>query len=164
MPNKKGGKKFKRGKKDSFHERQLILKDPKEGQEYAKITKVNGSGRYQLFCFDGKDRLGICAGNIKRRTRFVISDIILVSLWEFQDTKCSIIHKYEPEESRKLKNQGEFPENIKLEEENSFMCDEFNSVQFTYDNPSDEEEKSEEKSEEKDTSESEEEVIDLDDI
>jgi translation initiation factor 1A len=162
--NKKRGKKHKKGKKDSFQERQLILKDPKEGQEYAKITKVNGSGRYQLFCFDGKDRLGICAGNIKRRTRFVISDIILVSLWEFQDTKCSIIHKYEPEESRKLKNQGEFPENIKLEEENSFMCDEFNSVQFTYDNPSDEEEKSEEKSEEKDTSESEEEVIDLDDI
>jgi translation initiation factor 1A len=159
--NQKGGKKHKKGKKDSFQERQLILKDPKEGQEYAKITKVNGSGRYQLFCFDGKDRLGICAGNIKRRTRFVISDIILVSLWEFQDTKCSIIHKYEPEESRKLKNQGEFPENIKLEEENSFMCDEFNSVQFTYDNPSDEEEKSEEK---KDTSESEEEVIDLDDI
>jgi len=159
--NQKGGKKHKKGKKDSFQERQLILKDPKEGQEYAKITKVNGSGRYQLFCFDGKDRLGICAGNIKRRTRFVISDIILVSLWEFQETKCSIIHKYEPEESRKLKNQGEFPENIKLEEENSFMCDEFNSVQFTYDNPSDEEEKSEEK---KDTSESEEEVIDLDDI
>ena len=159
--NQKGGKKHKKGKKDSFQERQLILKDPKEGQEYAKITKVNGSGRYQLFCFDGKDRLGICAGNIKRKTRFAISDIILVSLWEFQETKCSIIHKYEPEESRKLKNQGEFPENIKLEEENSFMCDEFNSVQFTYDNPSDEEEKSEEK---KDTSESEEEVIDLDDI
>jgi len=159
--NQKGGKKHKRGKKESFQERELILKDPKEDQEYAKISSIYGNGRYQLFCFDGKDRLGICAGNIKRRTRFVISDIILVSLWEFQETKCSIIHKYEPEESRKLKNQGEFPENIKLEEENSFMCDEFNSVQFTYDNPSDEEEKSEEK---KDTSESEEEVIDLDDI
>ena len=70
MPNKKGGKKFKKGKKDSFQEKQLILKDPKEGQEYAKITRVNGSGRYQLYCFDGKERLGICAGNIKRKTRF----------------------------------------------------------------------------------------------
>jgi len=164
MPNKKGGKKFKRGKKDSFHERQLILKDPKDGQEYAKIIKVNGSGRYQLFCFDGKDRLGICAGNIKRKTRFGLNDIILVSLWEFQETKCSIIHKYEQEESRKLKDQGEFPENIKLEEENTFICEEIDSVQFTYENPSDsdEEDKSEEK---KDSSESEEEpVIDLDDI
>jgi hypothetical protein len=41
------------------------------------------------------------------------------------------------------------------------MCDEFNSVQFTYDNPSDEEGKLEEKK--KDTSSSEEEV-NFDDI
>lgn len=164
MPNKKGGKKFKKGKKDSFQEKQLILKDPKEGQEYAKITKVNGSGRYQLFCFDGKDRLGICAGNIKRKTRFGLNDIILVSLWDFQDNKCSIIHKYEPEESRKLRDQGEFPENIKLEEENTFMCAEIDNVQFTYDNPSDSDEEEKSKEEKKDSSESEEEVIDLDDI
>ena len=164
MPNKKGGKKFKKGKKDSFQEKQLILKDPKEGQEYAKITRVNGSGRYQLFCFDGKERLGICAGNIKRKTRFGLNDIILVSLWEFQDTKCSIIRKYEQEESRKLKDQGEFPDNIKLEEENTFMCDEIDSVQFTYDNPPDSDEEDKSKEEKKDSSDSEEEVIDLDDI
>ena len=164
MPNKKGGKKFKKGKKDSFQEKQLILKDPKEGQEYAKITRVNGSGRYQLYCFDGKERLGICAGNIKRKTRFGLNDIILVSLWEFQDTKCSIIRKYEQEESRKLKDQGEFPDNIKLEEENTFMCDEIDSVQFTYDNPLDSDEEDKSKEEKKDSSDSEEEVIDLDDI
>ena len=167
MPNKKGGKKFKRGKKDSYQERQLITKDPKEEQEYAKITRVNGSARYQLFCFDGKERLGICAGNIKRKTRLNINDIILVSLWEFQDSKCSIIHKYESEESRKLKNQGEFPENIKLEEENIFMCEDNDLVQFTYDNPSDsdEEDTSGKKSDKKkESSSSEEETIDLDDI
>ena len=69
MPNKKGGKKFKRGKKEIASDRKLILKDPKEDQEYAKITRVNGSGRYKLLCFDGVERLGIAAGNIRKKTR-----------------------------------------------------------------------------------------------
>ena len=36
MPNAKGGKKFKRGKK-TIHETKLIYKDPKEDQEYVWI-------------------------------------------------------------------------------------------------------------------------------
>jgi len=162
--NQKGGKKHKKGKKESFQEKQLIYKDPKEDQEYAKVTKVNGSGRYQLFCFDGKDRLGICAGNIKRKVRLSINDIVLVALWDFQDNKCSIIHKYEEDEAQKLKIQGEFPENIRLEEDNSFLEDTENL--FSYDNPSDEEEekKKEEKKENKSESEEEDFFVDVNDI
>ena len=52
MPNKKGGKKFKRGKKVNNFERTLILKDPKEDQEYSQVKQVLGNGRYKLFCFD----------------------------------------------------------------------------------------------------------------
>ena len=33
MPNAKGGKKFKKGKKQSFNDKKLIYKDPKENQE-----------------------------------------------------------------------------------------------------------------------------------
>lgn len=155
--NQKGGKKHKKGKKESFQEKKLIYKDPKEDQEYAKVMKVNGSGRYNLFCFDGKDRLGICAGNIKRRVRLAINDIVLVALWDFQDNKCSIVHKYEEDEVHKLKSQGEFPDNIKLDEENPFLDDSENL--FSYDNPSDEEEG--DKKEKKESDSSEEETIDI---
>ena len=107
MPNKKGGKKFKKGKKNNqYNEKTLIYRNPKDLQEYAKILKVNGSGRYQVFCFDGTERLGICAGTIKRKFRFSIDDIILISKWDFQDSKCSIIHKYDDDEVHKLKSQG----------------------------------------------------------
>lgn len=161
--NQKGGKKHKRGKKESFQEKKLIYKDPKEDQEYAKVMKVNGSGRYNLFCFDGKDRLGICAGNIKRRVRLAINDIVLVALWDFQDNKCSIVHKYEEDEVQKLKTQGEFPENVKLEEDNPFLDDSENF--FSYDNPSDDEGDNKEKEKEKDSSSGEEDFfIDVDDI
>ena len=162
--NQKGGKKHKKGKKESFQEKQLIYKDPKEDQEYAKVVKVNGSGRYNLFCFDGKDRLGICAGNIKRRVRLAINDIVLVALWDFQDNKCSIIHKYEEDEVQKLKTQREFPENIKLEEDNPFLDDSDNF--FSYDNPSSEEEenKKEEKKEKNSSSDEEDFFVDVNDI
>ena len=159
MPNKKGGKKFKRGKKEIASDRKLILKDPKEDQEYAKITRVNGSGRYQLLCFDGSERLGISAGNIRKKTRLVLNDIVLVALWDFQDTKCSIIHKYENDEVQKLKSQNEFPNNINLEEDNPFNE---NDVSFSFDMPSDDEEEKE-KGKSDDSSSSDDE-INMDDI
>ena len=162
MPNKKGGKKFKRGKKMTQHYNKLILKDPKEDQEYAQIKQVLGNGRYKMFCFDGKERMGISAGNIRRKTRIILNDIVLTAKWEFQtnDDKCSIVHKYEEDDVQKLIKQDEFPKNINLNGDNSFSDD----VQFSFDMPSDDEE---EKNEEKSSSESEEEedfFVDVNDI
>jgi len=138
MPNQKGGKKFKKGKKNNNYEKKLIFKSSEDNQEYAKILKVNGSGRYNLFCFDGTERLGICAGNIKRKVRLTLDDIVLVSLWDFQDSKCSIVHKYETDEILKLKNQNEFPSTIQLEEGNDFHDNDIHENPFVYGNPSDE--------------------------
>ena len=126
MPNAKGGKKYKKGgKKNHSNERQLIYKDPKESQEYAKITKVNGNRRFNVSCFDGIDRLGICAGNIKKRVWINNGDIVLISKWDFQtdDSKCHIIHKYEEDEVKRLKAEDQFPDSIKLEEENEYRDD-----------------------------------------
>lgn len=120
MPNFKGGKGFKKKKKQSsnFRERELILKDVEEDQEYGQIKKVNGSGRYQVFCFDGQERLGISAGNIRKRYRIQVGDIVLLSLWtDIQNTKCSIVHKYDEDEARKLQSKGEFPTTISLQED-----------------------------------------------
>ena len=169
MPNQKGGKKFKRGGKKNNHiETKLIYKDVKEDQEYAKITKVNGSGRYKLICFDGNERLGITAGSIKKKFRFTLGDIVLVSLWNFQDDKCSIIHRYEIDEALKLKNEGEFPDSIILEEENEFRYDDYNP--FIFDNNLDKDDLDNDdkddldNEEKKSSSSSDEEVIDLEDI
>ena len=120
MPNAKGGKKFKKGKKQSFHQKALIYKDPKEDQEYGKIVRAMGNGRFEVQCFDGKTRMGIIAGNMRKRVWINKDDIILFSKWGFttDDDKCSIIHKYDIDESRKLQKEGEFPDIINLDEEN----------------------------------------------
>ena len=53
MPNAKGGKKYKKGgKKNQSSERQLIYKDPKESQEYAKITKVKAPDQIMSFIYN----------------------------------------------------------------------------------------------------------------
>ena len=119
MPNKKGGKKFKKGKKQSFHDKKLIYKDPKEDQEYGKVVRPMGNGRFEIQCFDGKDRMGILAGNMRKKIWVNKDDIILFSKWEFttDDNKCSIIHKYDHDEVKKLQREGEFPIHINLESE-----------------------------------------------
>ena len=54
MPNAKGGKKFKKGKKQTFHQKALIYKDPKEEKEHGKVIRAMGNGRFEIQCFDGK--------------------------------------------------------------------------------------------------------------
>ena len=162
MPNAKGGKKFKRGKKNTSFEKKIIYKDIKEDQEYGKVIRAMGNGRFEIQCFDGKNRMGIIAGNMRKRVWVNKDDIILFSKWEFctDDDKCSIIHKYDIEESRKLQKEGEFPDTINLEEENEFI--ENDNFQFDYNNNNISSEEEKEKEEEEEEEEKEE--INLDDI
>ena len=125
MPNKKGGKKFKKGKKQGFTEKQIIYKDPKEDQEYGRIINACGNGRFQVYCFDGKERMGVIAGNMRKRVWVNKDDIVLISRWEFttDGEKCSIIHKYDEDEARKLQSQGEFPVSIQLDTSGEYEKD-----------------------------------------
>ena len=152
MTNKKGGKKFKRGKKN-IHETKLIYKNPKEDQEYGKVINVCGNGRFNIQCFDGKDRLGILAGNMRKKVWVNNDDIVLISRWEFltDSDKCSIVHKYDSDEVSKLQKENEFPKNIKFESENNFDISD-DMISFDYNEPK------------SSSSESSEEEINLDDI
>jgi translation initiation factor 1A len=119
MPNKKGGKNFKKGKKDrGFNDKQQLLKkDTEEGQEYAQVINPKGNGRFELQCCDGgKKRLGLICGTMRKRVWVNRSDLVLISLWEgmTDDTKCSIIHKYSADEAKRLQKEGDLPEHIKL--------------------------------------------------
>lgn len=111
MAGKKNNKKKSKSNK-GFTTRDLQYKT--DGQEYAKIIKVNGDCRFDCLCIDGKIRLGHIRGSLKKRSRIVLNDIVLVSLREFQDRKCDIILQYKSDEIRKLKKFGEIPDNIKL--------------------------------------------------
>ena len=104
----KGNKRKTSGTK----KRELEYKD--DGQEYAQVLKMLGNGRCDVQCFDGVKRLAHIRGAMRNKIWIRLSDIILVSLRDYQDSKCDVIMKYTDEEVRNLKSYGELPETTKL--------------------------------------------------
>jgi translation initiation factor 1A len=161
MVNKKGGKKHKRGKKNSDLQKKLRYKE--EGQEYAQIKAAKGNCRFDLSVFDGKERMGILCGTMRKRRFVNARDVVLVSIRDFEDAKCDIIDVYDDNQVRQLKSEKEIPDSIKLEEENDYNPNEYNP--FDIADSSDEEEDNANTKEKESSSEEEEEVkINLDDI
>ena len=111
-----GGKKKHLPNKTKTRETQdkrlLTYKD--ENQEYAKVIKALGQRNFKLMCFDNKERIGHVRGSIIKRTFINEGNIILVSLRDFQDNMCDIIHKYNDDEVRILIKE----QHIKMEKDN----------------------------------------------
>ena len=132
--NQKGGKKHKRGKKDNQYSKPLRVKE--DGQEYAQIKACKGNSRFDVICFDGKERMAILCGAMKKRKFVNLRDVVLVSLRDFQDDKCDIIDVYDDSHVSLLKEQGQIPDHIKLEEDNGYE-DMIDTVEFVNEMPSD---------------------------
>ncbi|CAC27012.1 eukaryotic translation initiation factor 1A [Guillardia theta] len=87
--------------------KELIFKD--NCQEYGQVIKMLGNGRCDTYCFDGIRRLCHIRGKMRKKVWINTGDIVLVALRDFQNNKGDIIHKYSPDESRKLRAFGELP-------------------------------------------------------
>ena len=106
MPKNKGGKHFKKRRKDM--DSKMIYKDTKNGgQLYGLVKKKYGNGRAQILCDDGTTRLGSLRGTLRRRCRLEENDIIIICPFEFQDNKGTIIHKYSDNHRLVLMNSGD---------------------------------------------------------
>ena len=116
MPNNKGGKKYKRNKNVAQENKTTRLKDENDSQEYAQITKAFGNCRFDVMCFDGKSRLATMCGKMRKRVFVNQGELVLVSLRDWQDSKCDIIEKYNPNDVQKLKKMKCIPDFIKFEE------------------------------------------------
>jgi len=116
MPkNKLGGNKAKRAKADATKvKKELEFKE--DGQEYGQVARMLGNGRCEVQCFDGTKRLCHIRGKMRKKVWVNQSDIVLVSLRDFQDEKGDIIVKYTSDEARNLKTYGELPDNVRINE------------------------------------------------
>ncbi|KAI1362486.1 hypothetical protein F5Y08DRAFT_330077 [Xylaria arbuscula] len=118
MPKNKG-KNRRRGKNESDKEkRELVFKE--EGQEYAQVVKMLGSGRLSCSCFDGQTRLAHIRGKLRKKVWINNGDIILLSLRDYQDDKGDVLIKYTADEARTLKSYGELPESARINETDTY--------------------------------------------
>ena len=171
MPNNKGGKRYKRNKNQVKENKTTRLKDVTQSQEYAQITKCLGNGRFEVLCFDGKKRMATICGKMRKRVFVNTHEIVLVSLREWQDSKCDIIDKYSASDVQKLKQKNLIPKSIKLEEKNDLddeVMDDNLGFVFDYSMPNDDslsdKSSSEEESEDSDSDSDDPSKIDIDDI
>ncbi|KAK9844052.1 hypothetical protein WJX81_003047 [Elliptochloris bilobata] len=114
----KGGKNRRRGKNESEEKRELIFKE--DGQEYAQVMRMLGNGRLEAMCIDGIKRLCHIRGKMRKKVWVNTGDIVLVGLRDYQDEKADVILKYMADEARSLKAYGELPENIRVNETDTF--------------------------------------------
>lgn len=104
MPNNRGGKKFKRGKKFSNFSRQtreLVYKQ--NDQEYARLDRNLGERRFEIMCSDGIQRIAHVPGSFAKRLWFNVGDYALVSMRSFEPNKCDILYKYNINEIEQLR-------------------------------------------------------------
>lgn len=119
--NGRGGKSRRKGKGSGPMRRDIVLKD--DEQEYAQVEKKEGGPYMRLKCADGVHRLGVVRGKMRKRQWMNVGDTVLVSLRDFQDDKCDIIHTYTPEEVRKLIAKGELPPQMQSERREESACE-----------------------------------------
>lgn len=111
--NGKGGAKNKKKshkKKKPHVNKTRELEFKTDMQEYGRVTKILGNNRVTIMCCDGKPRLGIIRGKMRKRVWIREGDYVLVSLRGFQDSKCDITFKYTDQEVRNLIIYGEIPD------------------------------------------------------
>ncbi|GAB4821801.1 hypothetical protein N2152v2_008847 [Parachlorella kessleri] len=118
----KGGKNRRRGKNESDEKRELIFKE--DGQEYAQVLRMLGNGRLEAYCMDGVKRLCHIRGKMRKKVWVNTGDIVLVGLRDYQDEKADVILKYMADEARSLKAYGELPDNIRVNDTDTFADEE----------------------------------------
>lgn len=110
---KKAKKQPKKRPEMEVNEAQIYLKNMLDFQEYGQVQKVLGNNRYEVNCLDGKIRLAHARGNLKKKKLFIkLNDVVLVSLREFEDAKCDILHPYNQKEVKLLKKMEEIPSTL----------------------------------------------------
>jgi len=148
MPkNKKGGNKAKKGSNKRFAEAEnqpFVTADPEGGQDYAKVIKSMGGcpPMLNVNCSDGKERIGVVTGRLRKKVFCNKEDIVLVNLRDYQDSKCDIIWKYSDRETKRLVKEGEITSRfagIRTAGGSDDKYNDFDSV-FNFDYKKDEEE------------------------
>ncbi len=103
----------KKQEQEAAAERQRIeseirrIRLPKGNQSFGIITRMLGSSRMEVKCFDGKMRICRVPGRLKRRLWVKQGFIVIVEPWEYSgDTKGDILFKYTPTQVKFLKSKG----------------------------------------------------------
>jgi translation initiation factor 1A len=111
MPNKKGGKAYKKGKGSAENEVHEFI-DIMPGQYMARAIRILGDRNVLCYCDDNVIRISHICRKMKGRVWVEVGDLVLMSLRDFSTEnpktikRGDILAKYPPEQVRFLKKEG----------------------------------------------------------
>lgn len=120
MPNLRGGKAYKKSKgksKAGDDDEKVIFLEKEPDQLVGRITKLLGNLNMTIYCEDKEQRICKVRSGIKKKVRFGVGDIVLISLRDCEVSKADlekgirsdrgdIIDRYHPKQFASLKEEG----------------------------------------------------------
>ena len=129
MPKKKKACKNTKNKNINVEKRSLVEADLGT-QIYGVIDKALGSRFFDVSCLDNKTRR--CKVR-KKRMKVKTSDVVIVSLRDFDDNNADIIYRYDSDEVRQLQKMGVLPSSEFLGNRPEFGSDNDNDEEMPFD-------------------------------
>ncbi len=122
MAKKKGKAK---GKKRGVQEEPVVTRvkfpSKKLGEMFGRVVGILGNDRMEVFCEDGKHRIGRIRGKIKKRVWIRLADLVIVNPWDWETEttdkmgKCEITWRYMKHEISWLERKNRVPEILKID-------------------------------------------------
>jgi translation initiation factor 1A len=89
---------------------------PKGDEFIGVVEKRLGGSRMRIRKMDGSEIMAIIPGRMKRYLWIKEDNIVLLKPWAIEKEKADLIHKFKPNEIRKLEKQG-YLKNLEVVEE-----------------------------------------------
>lgn len=92
----------------------------RNGEMFARVVEIYGQERMEVFCEDGKARIGRIRGKIKKRVWVRKGDLVIVNPWHFETIvegkkeKCEIFWRYLRHEVSYLERTRRIPEILNI--------------------------------------------------
>jgi initiation factor 1A len=140
MPNLRGGKGYKKFKK-SGNDDEAVFLQIEQGQFVGNITKLLGNLNANVYCQDNKTRICKIADGIKKKIKFYVGDVVLISFRDcllsktdlaagLHSDRGDILGKFNPEQYSQLRESGVNPHLFRQTDILNSMSEKFEKGDF----------------------------------
>ena len=90
------------------------LPNIKEGEMFGIADQLLGASKIRVMCEDGTSRVGRIPGKIKKRMWIREGDLLIISIWDFEPSKCDVKFRYTKTQASNLSKRNKIPKNLDI--------------------------------------------------
>ena len=90
------------------------LPNIKENEMFGIADQLLGASKIRVMCEDGVSRVGRIRGKIKKRMWIREGDLLIISIWDFEPSKCDVKFRYTKTQASNLSKRNKIPKNLDI--------------------------------------------------